>query len=159
MKKRMAPDLIPNGKGQKKQQETKWDDKDNDCNNNNFFKNYNSYNKFDRYTTEGLKDELFLQMCFTKETITDNNGKKITVSKYYLQAWELLPRISAGNPPPYFIINLSHLTPKLIYELRNDKYNRDYVVSQAIGRIFENVSPKQYHLSLAKRLRWKFEEN
>jgi hypothetical protein len=146
--------MATNGEDEKKQQKIK---RDNYCDDNNFFKNYNGYNKIDRYTTEGLKDELFLQMCITKEIVTDNNGKKITISKYYLQAWELLPRISAGNPPPFFIINLSDLTPKLIHELRKDNCNREYVVSQAIGRILENVSPKQYHLSLAKRLRWKFE--
>ncbi len=152
---RMVSNLKPNDEHQEKRQEKKWD-KNKDCDNRNF-KNYDCYDKFDRYTTEGLKDDIFLQMCFTKEEVTNNNGKQITISKYYLQAWELLPLISAGSPSPYFIINLSDLTPKLIRELRNDKYNRDYVVSQAIGRIFENVSPKQYHLSLAKRLRWKFE--
>lgn len=152
----MAPNLKPNDEDQEKRQEMKLD-KNKDCDNKNSFKNYDRYNKFDKYTTEGLIDDIFLQMCFTKEEVTNNNGKQITISKYYIQAWELLPLISAGNPPPYFVINLSDLTPKLIREIQNDKCNREYVVSQAIGRIFENVSPKQYHLSIAKRLRWKFE--
>ncbi|MDQ3903648.1 MAG: hypothetical protein M3247_08420 [Thermoproteota archaeon] len=79
------------------------------------------------------------------------------VSKYYIHAWELLPLISAGNPPPYYIINLSDLRPDLVHELNSDHENRDFVISQSIGRIFENISPRQYHLSIAKRLRWKLE--
>jgi hypothetical protein len=120
----------------------------------------NNHKQISGWTTAGLIDELFMQLCNCKRRITDNsNGKlrEIEESKYYIQAWKLLPLISAGNPPPYYIINLSDLTPDLVHELQCDRENRDFVVPQAIGRIFEIISPRQYYLSIARRLRWKLE--
>jgi hypothetical protein len=112
------------------------------------------------WTTAGLIDDLFLRLCTSSSWVNYNNNgqtREIKVSKYYMQAWELLPLISAGNPPPYYIINLSDLRPDLVHELQSDHENRDFVISQSIGRIFENISPRQYHLSIAKRLRWKLQ--
>lgn len=117
------------------------------------------HEKKPEWTTAGLIDDLFLQLCTTISRVIDNsNGwnREIKVSKYYIQAWELLPLISAGDPPPYFIINLSNIRPDLVHEIKHNP-DRDFVISQAIGRIFENISPRQYHLSVAHRLRWKME--
>jgi hypothetical protein len=108
------------------------------------------------WTREGLIDDLFLQLCATWQTIRNDNGREIKVSKYYVQAWGLLASISVGEPPPYFEISLSDLPHELVGGLKNEHGDREYIISRAIGRIFENVSPRVYHLSIARRLRWRF---
>jgi hypothetical protein len=111
----------------------------------------------ERWTTERLVDELFLHLaCFT-DIIENNQGQTLAVKKYYHQANELLPRISVAKPTPAFIIYLSDLTSKLLQELQNStKEERRYVVMQAVGRIFENINSRLYHLSIAKKLKVEF---
>jgi len=111
----------------------------------------------ERWTTECLVDELFLHLtCFT-EIIQNNQGQTLTVKKYQHQANELLPRISVAKPPPTFIIYLLDLTPKLLQELKDSsKEERRYVVMEAVGRIFENMNPRLYHLSIARKLKVQF---
>jgi hypothetical protein len=124
----------------------------------NFFRNLAGYNDIESYTLWGLIDEVYLSMLFSKEAISNDSGNRIIVCKYYLQAWKLERLISVGNPPPYYVINLSDLTPKLKQAIRElpDEV-KDFVFNQAIGRIFENVNPRLYHLSIVRRLRWKLE--
>ena len=124
----------------------------------NFFRNLAGYNDIEVYTIAGLKDEVYLSMIYSKETITDNSGKKVVMCKYYLQAWKLQGLISVGQPPPCFVIQLSDLNPKLKQALKVlDDKTRNFVLNQAIGMIFENNNPKLYALNIARRLRWKFE--
>jgi hypothetical protein len=94
--------------------------------------NNNNHDQISGWTITGLIEDLFLQLCTIRKRVIDNsNGqaREIKVSKYYIQAWELLSLISAGNPPPYYIINLSDLRPDLIHELKCDHENRDFVIS------------------------------
>jgi hypothetical protein len=111
----------------------------------------------ERWTTECLVDELFLCLaCFT-EIIKDKQGQTLTVKKYSQHAYELLPRIPVAKPTPTFIIYLSDLSPKLLQELKDSgKEERRYVVMQAIGRIFENINSRLYHLSIAQKLKVEF---
>lgn len=126
--------------------------------NNNFFRNLAGYNDTYSFTIAGLIDDLYLSLLCTRETVTDDIGEKITINKYYLQAWKLQRLISAGHPPPYFVIQLSDLNPKLKQALGDlDDETRGFVLCQAIGRIFENINPRLYHLSIAKRLRWRLD--
>jgi hypothetical protein len=83
----------------------------------------NNHDQISGWTTVGLIDNLFLQLCTTRRHIIDNsNGeaREIKVSKYYIQAWELLPLISAGNPPPFYVINPSDIRPDLVHDLKCD---------------------------------------
>jgi hypothetical protein len=111
----------------------------------------------ERWTTERLIDELFLHLvCFT-ETMKNNKGQTFTVKKYHRHAYDLLPRIPVAKPTPAFIIYLSDLTPKLLQELKGSrKEERRYVVIQSVGRIFENINSRLYHLSIARKLKVEF---
>jgi hypothetical protein len=110
-----------------------------------------------RWTTECLVDELFLHLANFKEIIENNQGQTLEVKKYYHQANDQLPRIPVAKPTPTFIIYLSDLTPKLIQELRDSsEEERRYVVMQAVGRIFENINSRLYHLSIVRKLKVQF---
>lgn len=124
----------------------------------NFFRNLAGYSDIEAYTLAGLVDDVYLSMVCSKETVTDNSGKRIAINKYYLQAWKLQGLISVGQSPPCFVIQLSDLNPKLKQALKDlDDETRNFVLVQAIGMIFGNINPKLYHLSIARRLCWRLE--
>ena len=102
------------------------------------------------WTKQCLIDELFLQLAGTKQIIK-HNDKSVTIRKYYNQAHRLRPWIAAANPTPKFVINLCDLTPRIIAEIKTLEDSK-YVLKQAIGRIFENIDFRQYHLSISKVL-------
>jgi hypothetical protein len=78
--------------------------------------------------------------------------------KYYNQALDLL-RIGAYKPVPYFIINLADLTQELRSELSSlDKQTRQFVLKQAVGRIFEDINSDLFHNSISRVLKVKFEK-
>jgi hypothetical protein len=87
----------------------------------------------------------------------ENYQRKGQRKKYYDRAQHAI-KMAAGRPSPIFVINTSDLTLRLkkeISELDDDTLN--YVVSEAIGRVCENVNAKLYHLTLKKCLGWRFE--
>jgi hypothetical protein len=47
---------------------------------------------------------------------------------------------------------MSDLTTRIIAELRSLDDPQD-VLKQAVGRIFENIDSRQYHLSIARKLK------
>lgn len=111
----------------------------------------------ERWTTEYLVDQLFLHLDSFTEIIKNDQGQTLAVKKYSQQAYELLPRIPVAKPTPTFIINTSDLTPRLLQELKQSvKEERRYVVMQAVGRIFENINSRLYHLSIARKLKVEF---
>lgn len=108
------------------------------------------------WTEECLIDEIFLQLAGTKE-IVKHNGKSITIHKYYHQAFTQRKWIPIAarrkNPVPQFIVNMTDLTTRIIAELKTlDRDGYEYVLKQAVGRIFENIDSRQYHLSIARNL-------
>jgi len=111
------------------------------------------------WTIECLVDKLFLRLAEVKEKVS-NNGKEIHVRKYYCRAREVIKWIPISKPPPAFIIVISDLTPRIIEEFQSvtDEATRTYIVTQAIGRIFENLDFEYYHLSIARNLRVRFEK-
>jgi hypothetical protein len=104
----------------------------------------------DHWTQECLIDELFLQLVRTKQTIT-HNDKSITVYKYYHQALALRKWIPIAKPAPKFIVNMSDLSVRIVAELKILD-GLQIVLKQAVGRIFENLDARQYHLSIAQFL-------
>lgn len=105
------------------------------------------------WTEEYLIQELFLQLAGTKE-IVKHEGRCINVYKYYSQAFALRYWIPITKPIPEFIVNMTDLTTRIITELRTlDKDGSQYVLKQAVGRIFDNINSKQYHLSIARKLK------
>src|SRR5712691_6465805 len=77
--------------------------------------------------------------------------------KYCNQAFDLLS-IGACNPVPYFVINLSDLPKELRTELSSlDKHTRQFVLKQAVSRIFEDINSDLFHSSISRVLKVKFE--
>jgi hypothetical protein len=73
--------------------------------------------------------------------------------KYYNQAHHYL-KVAAFKPVPYFVVNLSDLTPRLIEELYGlDNTDRSHFLQQAVGRIFEDVNFELYHNSISRVLK------
>ncbi len=109
------------------------------------------------WTKECLIDETFLQLVGIKE-IVKNDGKCISIYKYYNQALRLRNWIPISKPTPEFIINISDLTPRMIAELKAlDKRAVEYVLNKVVGRLFENINFRQYHLSIAQKLKVKLD--
>jgi hypothetical protein len=105
------------------------------------------------WTEECLIDETFLQLAATK-AIVKNGDKRISIYKYYNQAFRLRNWITIAKPTPEFIINISDLTPRVIAELKAlDKKGAEYVLNKVVGRLFENIDFRQYHLSIARKLK------
>jgi hypothetical protein len=115
----------------------------------------------EKWTTERIVDEVFLNLAGTKENITiEKNGRSIPVKKYYTQARELMKWIPIARPSPEFIINICDLTPKVRKEIESIiSYHEtlQYVITQAVGRIFENLDFEYYHFSIGRNLRVRFE--
>jgi hypothetical protein len=113
------------------------------------------------WTTECLVDQLFLCLAGTKEYITTNkNDDTIPVKKYYSQARRLMKWIPIARPAPEFVINIGDLKSKVRKEIESiidSPMTLQYVLTQAVGRIFENIDFDYYHLSIARNLKVKFE--
>jgi hypothetical protein len=113
------------------------------------------------WTTECLVDQLFLCLAGTNEYITTNtNDETIPVKKYYSQARQLMKWIPIARPAPEFVINISDLKSKVRKEIESiidSPSTLQYVLTQAVGRIFENIDFDYYHLSIARNLKVKFE--
>jgi hypothetical protein len=123
-----------------------------------------SFAAYDEYTTNYLIDWLKLHLA----KIVGINTKELSPReliqrqifgdrKYYNQAFDLL-RIGAYKPAPFFIINLADLSRGLRSELSSlDKQTRQFVLKQAVGRIFEDINSDLFHNSISRVLRVKFE--
>jgi len=111
----------------------------------------------EEWTTAKLIDETFLGLMRVNVYISSGSGELIEVRKYTQRAKKLFWPIAAGKPTPEFTIEESDLTDKLRKELELDKTAlnewRQYVLKEAVGRIFEELSYDFYHLSVVKHLR------
>jgi len=57
--------------------------------------------------------------------------------------WKWIP---ISKPKAKFIINISDLTPRIYCELKSlDKHSAQYVLKEAVKRIFQNIDFKFYH--------------
>lgn len=117
-------------------------------------------NDKEEWTIECLVDQLFLSLAGTKECVTNGKDETLHVKKYYRRAREIIKSISIWRPPPIFIINISDLPKRIIkeFEAVTDDKTRAYVLTQAVGRIFENLDFEHYHLSIARNLCVGFEK-
>ena len=87
------------------------------------------------------------------ESVSDDKGETISVRKYpggqenYANGFLLLDR-------PWYIVEKSDLNEKLRTELIEEitsEEARQYVLKEAVGRIFENLNFQEYHLSIARK--------
>jgi hypothetical protein len=117
------------------------------------------------WSIECTIEELQLDLSRVVENITspdndDGQMKMLTVYKYYQQAKDLAKWIPIARPVPEFIINAKDLSPGVIEELESrldDIPTLTYILKQAVGRIFENLSHAYFHLSVAGNLRVRIE--
>jgi hypothetical protein len=73
--------------------------------------------------------------------------------KYWNQAHKLL-KIGVLKPAPSFVVYLSDLSPQLVKELHNlDSSDRQFVMKQVVGRIFEDINAELYHNSISRVLK------
>jgi len=113
------------------------------------------------WTIECFVDELLFDLIRVKETVY-NEGKEIHVRKYYKQARDLFKWIPIARPSPVFMIYISDLTPELKAQLKEliakSPDSLPYILTQAVGRIFENLDFQYYHMSIARNLRVRLEK-
>ncbi len=114
----------------------------------------------DTWTTERLKEEFFLCLANIKEKIYNEEGKSVTVRKYYAQARYKMYLIPVGSPSPFstFVIHFSDLTPRIqedFTEYCKDIKERNLTIflKEVVGRFFENLDFEYYHGSIMKYLR------
>jgi hypothetical protein len=90
---------------------------------------------------------------FSVKTDKLDDGRNFDSRKYCNQAYHYL-KIGALKPVPAFFISLSDLSPRLVIELSElDKEDRNYILKQAVGRIFEDINCRLYHDSISVVLR------
>ena len=116
----------------------------------------------DSYLVDNLKQHLALVQLSKSKTNTDllntpndnfNSNFCLISNRHYInQAFHYL-KIGVLSPIPEFLISLSDLSPKLVKELAIlDKKTREFVLKQAVGRIFEDLNSKLYHNSISRVL-------
>jgi hypothetical protein len=124
------------------------------------------------WSLSAIGEELFMQMMEVKVAFClmvgvskearlqdlRNLGRGVPRRLYEEQVRYKMYRISIFRPPPVFVIHLKHLDDRLKRELSTlDRENRDFVVREAIGKIFEHVDKRFYFQSAKPLLRWRFE--
>lgn len=123
--------------------------------------------------TEFLIDETYLSLmnvrekfCMlvgpTKEARMDdlrNLGRGVNMRLYEEQARYKMYRIPVFRPPPDFVIYLKHLDDRVKRELASlEMETRDFVIREAIGRIFCQVDRRFFLLSVKSLLKWRLDE-
>lgn len=103
-------------------------------------------------------DQLFNEMSETVEIVTVG-GKRNHIYKYHDRALKIFELVGNTKSSLEFVIKFSDLSPRLIAELKvMDKMSADYVVKQAVGKIFESINSERYHnLGVSKRLKVRFD--
>jgi hypothetical protein len=87
-----------------------------------------------------------------------NNGNGVLRRLYEQQAIYKMYRMPIYRPPPVFVVYLKHLDYRLKQEIAKlDKWSKDYVMKEAIGRIFKHVDRRFYFLSAKPLLEWRLE--
>jgi hypothetical protein len=98
---------------------------------------------WDDCTIERTVDELYLRLM------------KVDGNHYEKQASDLMYRIPVHKPTPVFEIKISDLNQQVKKEL-DDRWNYkkevDYILKEAIGRIFKNIDERYFLLSVKRLL-------
>ena len=100
----------------------------------------------------------FSDQKWVEEAKRCNNGNGVLRRLYEQQAIYKMYRMPIYRPPPVFVVYLKHLDDRLKQELAKlDKWSKDYVMKEAIGKIFELVDRRFYYLSAKPLLDWRLE--
>ena len=124
------------------------------------------------WSTQYLIDEITISLLDTKAVFCmldgltrdvrmqdiKNLGRGVIRRLYEAQARYKMYRMSIFQPPPTFVVYLKHLDDRVKQELKSlDRETKDFVMREAIGRIFEQVDSRYFLLSVKPLLRWRFE--
>jgi hypothetical protein len=97
-------------------------------------------------------------MADSKDVHNCNTGTGVLKRFYEEQARYKMYRIAVFRPPPVFVVYLKHLDDRLKQELASlDRETKDFVMKEAIGRIFEQVDKRFFLLSVKPLLTWRLE--
>lgn len=108
----------------------------------------------DNYFVCTLKEELATVEFTPLNLKTDllDCSRNFDSRKYYNQAYHYL-KIGALQQVPLYLVSLSDLSSNVVKALvAYDKADRAIILKQAVGRIFEDISPRLYHDSVSKLL-------
>jgi hypothetical protein len=98
----------------------------------------------DQLTIEATVDELYV--CLMKQR----------PCYYERQASDLIYKIPIYNPAPIFEIKISDLNDQVKKEL-DDRWNYksevDYILKEAVGRVFANLNERYFLLSVKRLLK------
>ena len=104
-------------------------------------------------TVELSKSKIPTDLLYAPNDKFNSNFCLISNRHYVNQCFHYL-KIGILSPIPEFLISLSDLSPKLVKELAIlDKKTREFVLKQAVGRIFEDINAKLYHNSISRVLK------
>jgi hypothetical protein len=87
-----------------------------------------------------------------------NLGRGVLRRFYEEQARYKMYRIPIFRPPPVFVVYLKHLDHRLKHEISTlDRENRDFVLREAISKIFCQLDERFFLLSVKPLLKWRLE--
>jgi hypothetical protein len=112
----------------------------------------------DIWTTERLKEESFICLSNVKEKLYNEEGRSVTVRKYYAQARYKIYLIPVAQPAPSFVICFSDLSSRIQEAFtefcrNNNERNVMLFLKDVAGKFFENLDYAYYHGSVMKCLR------
>jgi hypothetical protein len=103
----------------------------------------------EEYSIEGTVDRLYLCLM------------KAESDRYQLQAWNLMRKIPLYRPRPVFEVKISDLSTEVQKEL-NIRFNYydaiDYILKEAVSRIFQNINEDYFLLSVKRLLKVRLDE-
>ena len=101
----------------------------------------------------GTKTDMLADWCRCRDRKTDAQ-LPLVIWKYYHQAMHFF-KIGAFDSKmiPQYLISMQDLKPSLLRELAGlDNKDRNFVLKQAVGHIFEDINSRLYHMSISKLL-------
>jgi hypothetical protein len=124
------------------------------------------------WSLAAINDELFISLMDVKVPFCTLSGLTIAARKedlrnlgrgvlrrfYEEQARYKMYRIPIFRPPPVFVVYLKHLDHRLKHEISTlDRENRDFVLREAISKIFCQLDERFFLLSVKPLLKWRLE--
>ncbi len=111
----------------------------------------------DLWTTECLKEQFFLCLSRVKEKIYNEDGKAVTVRKYYNQAISKMYLIPIAQPAVPFVIDINDLSPRMRDEFisyckETNEKTITYFLKDVAVRFFENFDYEFCHSSVMRSL-------
>jgi len=113
------------------------------------------------WTKSLCEEKLFLDLAKKKEYVVLSDGTKVVIHPYYSQASYLLYRIPVYQPPPSFFVRKTDISTEVKGQLTKLQQNMKpelfaEIIVNAVGNIFENLNPDQFHARVRKYLRVRF---